>query len=49
MQSRGIGNDILYVAAVDGDQSLCRPFSRLFLSPLEMHTASHLHNLVNCE
>ncbi len=29
MQSRGVGNDIIYVAVVDDDESLCRSFSRL--------------------
>ena len=29
MPSRGVANDIIYVAVVDDDESLCRSFSRL--------------------
>jgi FixJ family two-component response regulator len=29
MQSRGVGNNIIYVAVVDDDESLCRSFGRL--------------------
>jgi len=29
MQSRSVGNDILYVAVVDDDESVCRALSRL--------------------
>ena len=29
MQSRGAGNNIIYVAVVDDDESLCRSFGRL--------------------
>ena len=29
MQTRGVGSDIIYVAVVDDDESLCRSFSRL--------------------
>jgi FixJ family two-component response regulator len=29
MQSHGVGSDIIYVAVVDDDESLCRSFSRL--------------------